>query len=105
MGDCGTWDAEIEGADRPIKDTDCPGAACDDAAEGAACNLQRIYQGLLGAMGLREEKVPPGRAEAVRGAAVMGSLGALSQAIDEYDLLHFRRVIIIKLNINLLPSN
>ena len=91
MGDCRTWDAETEDADRPIEDTDCPGAAGDDGAEGAVCNLQRIYQGLLSAMSLREEKVPPGRAGAARGAAVMGSLGALSQAIDEYDLLHFRR--------------
>ena len=84
MGDGGTWDAETEDADRPVEDTDCPGAVGDDGAKGTVCNLQQIYQGLLGAMGLREEKVPPGRAGAARGAAVMGSLGDIAR-------LHVRR--------------
>ena len=54
------------------------------------CNLQQLYQELLSCLRLREEAVPPSRAGAPRGAAVMTSLGTLSQAIDEYDLLHFR---------------
>jgi DNA helicase-2/ATP-dependent DNA helicase PcrA len=55
------------------------------------CNLQQLYQELLSCLRLREEDIPPSSAGAPREVGVMGSLGALSRAIDEYDLLHFRQ--------------
>jgi DNA helicase-2/ATP-dependent DNA helicase PcrA len=61
------------------------------------CNLQQVYQELLSCLRLREEDIPPSTAGAPCGAAVMTSLGTLSRAIDEYDLLHFRQPPVRKL--------
>ena len=63
----------------------------------AICNLQQVYQQLLSCLRLREEDIPPSSAGAPREVSVMGSLGALSRAIDEYDLLHFRQPLAQKL--------
>jgi len=91
---------ERERVDQEWTGTGDDGAAGTDAETNDAetkedgekvCNLQQLFQELLGVMRLREEGVPPSAAGATRGPAVMSSLGALSQAIDEYDLLRFRR--------------
>ena len=91
---------ELERVDQEWMGTGDDGAAGTEAETNDAetredgekvCNLQQLFQELLGVMRLREEGVPPSAASATRGPAVMSSLGALSQAIDEYDLLRFRR--------------
>lgn len=48
-------------------------------------SLQRTYLGFLDAIELREEKVPGGRGE-----LVLYNLGKFSQAISDYEEIHFR---------------
>ncbi len=62
----------------------------DERQQWAAYNLQRTLLGFLTAVGFREERVAPLENRATRGEVVMYNLGRFSQAISDFEQIHFQ---------------
>lgn len=85
-------------ADLGITDADLNAGLAFLAGEGnweerghwAAYNLQRTLLGFLKAINLREEKVPTLPDSSVRGEIVMYNLGRFSQAVSDFEQIHFQ---------------
>jgi DNA helicase-2/ATP-dependent DNA helicase PcrA len=56
----------------------------------AAHNIQRSYLRFLEAVGLREERIPPTGTGASRGEVVFYNLGKFSQAVSDFEEIHFK---------------
>jgi len=55
-----------------------------------AYNIQRTYLRFLEAVRLREERVPPTLAGALRGEVVLFNLGKFSEVISDFEAIHFK---------------
>ncbi len=62
----------------------------DERGQWAAYNLQRTLLGFLTKVNLREEKVPTLPDGSLRGEIVMYNLGRFSQAISDFEQIHFQ---------------
>lgn len=62
----------------------------EERRQWAAYNLQRTLLGFLAAVNLREERIPTVSDGVARGELVMYNLGRFSQAISDFEQIHFQ---------------
>jgi DNA helicase-2/ATP-dependent DNA helicase PcrA len=55
-----------------------------------AYNIQRAYLSFLEEVGIREERIPPTKADAARGEIVYYNLGKFSQVISDFEQIYFQ---------------